>query len=268
MAQQVAPQTPFPTIEQVMNRARAIANDSYRQGKGRILTDDAPFTVEYLNGALEELQDRLRNNAVISLIQDNIILGPITALAGVNPAIQVAITYNGFFNGTEMVAEPRLPSNLMAPLVISERQIGSGLPFQPMMQPREGLPSCFQNNWLGLWEWRQDGLWFTGSTIDEEIRMRAQIALPIISPNSTASFADTQIAILASINALANLVIYQYARARGAVAAPTMAQDAEKFIKLILNRYTRQAQRVPYRRQPYSADTGNGSGYYGTNLPF
>lgn len=250
-----------------MNRARAIANDSYRQGKGRILTDDAAFTAEYLNGALEELQDRLRNNAVISLIQDNIILGPLTALPAPDPAIQVAITYNGFFNGTVMVPQPRLPSNLMAPLVISERQVGSGLPFVEMTQPREGLPSCFQGNFFGQWEWRQDGIWFNGSTIDEEIRMRAQISLPIISPNSTASFADTQIAILASINALAHLVIYQYARARGAAAAPTMAQDAEKHIKLILNRYTRQAQRVPYRRQPYSAQTV-GNGNWGTNLPF
>lgn len=266
MATQIVPQTPYPTVEQVMNRARAIANDSYRNGQGRILTDNAPFTVEYVNGALEELQDRLRNNAVITLIQDNIILTPITALAAPDPAIQVAIMYTGFFNGTTMVSAPALPSNVVTPLVLWERQTGSGLPFVEMTQPREGLPSRFQGNWLGLWEWRQDAIWFNGSTVNEDIRMRAQISLPMVSPNSTTSFADTQIGILASINALANLVLYQYAKARGAQALQTAQIDAEKYIKLILNRYTRQAQRVPYRRQPYSAQVGNGN--WGTNLPF
>ena len=249
-----------------MNRARAIANDSYRQGKGRILTDDAPFTVEYVNGALEELTDRLRNNAVITLIQDNIILGPITALAAPDPAIQVAIMYTGFFNGTAMATLPKLPSNILSILALWERQVGSGLPFVPMQQAQTSLPSCFQDNWLGLWEWRQDALWFTGSTIDEEIRMRAQISLPIVAPNATTSFADTQIGILASINVLANLVLYQYAKARGAQALQTAQIDSEKYIKLILNRYTRQAQSRPYRRQAYDANCGNAN--WGTNLPF
>ena len=135
-----------------------------------------------------------------------------------------------------------------------------------MTSPQEGLPSCNQNTWLGLWEWRQDGLYFTGSTNTEEIRIRYQSSLPIISDPE--SFADTQIAILASVNALANLVVYQYARARGAQAAQTMAQDAEKFIRLIVNRYVRQAQRIPYRRQPYSADGGYVDGSYGVNVPF
>lgn len=268
MAQQVAPQAPYPTVEQVMNRARAIANDSYRQGKGRILTDDAPFTVEYVNGSLEELQDRLRNNAVITLIQDNIILGPLTALAAPDPAIQIFIGYNGFFNGTVMADLPKLPSNVLSPLKVWERQVGSGLPFVPMTQPTQGLPSCFQNSWLGMWEWRTDAIWFTGSTINEEIRLRAEISLPMIAPNATASFADTQIGILASINALANLVLYQYAKARGAQALQVAQIDSEKYIKLILNRYTRQAQRIPYRRQPYSAESGNATGGWGVNLPF
>ncbi len=267
MAQQVTPQSVFPSVEQVMNRARAIANDAYRNGQGRILTDSAPFSVEYLNGALEELQDRLRNNAVVSLIKDNVILGPITALSGNDPSQQVGITYTGFFNGTAMVDAPKLPADLLAPLALWERQVGSGLPFVPMCPPpMQGLASQFQPNWLGTWEWRQDGIWFQGSTIDEEIRIRYQTSLPIIA--DPASFADTEIAILASVNALANLVVYQYARARGAQAAPTMAQDAEKFIRLIINRYVRQAQRIPYRRQPYSAEDGNASGGWGVNLPF
>jgi len=246
-----------------MNRARAIVNDSYRGGAGRILTDTAPFTIEYLNGALEELQDKIGNNGVITLIKDNVILSPITALAAPDPAVQVFVNYQGFFNGVKMIPLPVLPADCISVKKVWERQTGSGLPFQPMTQPMEGLQSCFQGEWLGTWEYRQDAIYMTGSTTTEDLRIRYESRLPVLS--SSDSFADTEIAILASVNALANIVAYQYARARGAPAAQVMQADAEKYMRYIVRRYTRQKQSVPYYRQPYEPQ---GQGGWGTNLPF
>lgn len=118
MSNAITPQAAYPTAEQVMNRARAFVNDSFRGGKGRILTDQAPFTSEYLNSALEELQDLIGNNGVITLIEDNVILAGITPVAAINPATQVFISYEGYYDGAAMHALPVLPSNMRAILKV------------------------------------------------------------------------------------------------------------------------------------------------------
>ena len=264
MSGAITPQSAYPTAEQVMNRARAYANDSYRQGKGRILTDIAPFSIQYLNGALEELQDRLGNNSVITLIRDNVILGPLPPLAEINPAVQTFISYEGFFDGVTMHSLPKLPSDMRAPQKLWERQIGSNLPFVAMQQPMEGLPSCFQNQWLRLWEYRGDRIYFTGSTVAEEVRVRYEARLPMLADAS--DFANTEIQILSSVNALAILVVYHYAVARGAAAAQMMQADAEKMMRYIVRRYTRRAQSIPYNRRRFGSPVGDDN--LGARLPF
>lgn len=257
-------QTAYPNAQQVMNRARAFVNDAFRGGAGRILTDQAPFTTEYLNAALEELQDKISTNGVITLIQDNIILSPITPVTGSNPAQKLFIGYNGFFNGTNMVSLPRLPSNLITIDKVWERQTGSGLPFKEMTQPMEGLPSILQGPWLNVWEYRQDAIYLTGSTIAEDLRVRGQIRFVPVSAEDNDDFANVEINILASVNALATLVAYNYARARGAAAAQQMQADAEKMMRYIVRRYTRRAQGVYYNRRGY----GESGDRRGVNLPY
>jgi len=247
-----------------MNRARAFVNDAFRGGQGRILTNQAPFTVEYLNAALEELQDKLGENGVITFIQDNIILTPITPLATPDPAKELFISYDGFFNGTAMVSKPFLPSNVVAVEKLWERQTGSGLPFQPMTEPMEGLPSILQGPWLNYWEYRGDSIYLTGSTQTEDLRMRAQIRQVPIAAADAGDLDNVEIQILASVNAMATLVAYNYARARGANAAQLMAADALKMMRYIVRRYTRQKQSTPYNRRAY----GESGDRRGVRLPF
>lgn len=247
-----------------MNRARAYANDSYRQGKGRILTDQAPFSIEYLNGALEELVDKISNNGVVSLIKDNVILGPLTPLAQTDPSVQTFISYDGYFDGTIMHDLPVLPSDMRVPQKLWERQVGSGLPFTQMRQPMEGLPSCMQTQYLRVWEYRQDRINFTGSLLTEEVRVRYESSL--LTLNNADDFANTEIQILASVNALAVLTVYHYAVARGAPAAQLMATDAEKHMRYIVRRYTRRAQSIPYNRRRFGSPVGDDN--LGARLPF
>jgi hypothetical protein len=243
--------TAYPTAGDVMKRARAIVNDAYRGGKGVILTDIAPFTVEFLNSALEELQDRLGNSAgEIILTWDNIILTPITPVA-INPATQIFVGYDGFFNGTVMVPKPVIPSNVISIKKVWERVTGSNLPFKEMSPVMENLPSINQSNYLQYWEYRQDRLYLTGSTTTEDLRIRGEIRQLDISANDAASLADVQISILASINAMASIVAWHYADARGAMAADKMAAKKEYFIKQIRRRYSRSAQGINYARKPF-----------------
>lgn len=261
MASTVTPAKAYPTCEQVMNRARAFVNDAFRGGAGRILTDQAPFTIEYLNSALEEIQDDLGNSAVITFLRDNTILSPITPVA-VNPATQIFISYEGFFNGTVMVPLPALPSGCISVLRLWERQTGSNQPWQPMTQPKDGLPGVYQGQWLCYWEYRGDRIYLIGSTTTEDLRMRWEERYAPLSDPTT--FATTSIKILASVNALAKIVAYNYALARGAAAA-TMQADAERFKRYIKRRYSRRGQRIGYNRQPYGG--GYGTGSQGEGLP-
>ena len=60
-------QGPYPSVESVMNLARSIVNDAFAgatqtAGEGRVLTDNAAFTLPYLNSAIRKMAQVLRNN--------------------------------------------------------------------------------------------------------------------------------------------------------------------------------------------------------------
>jgi len=247
----VAPLMPYPNAEQVMDRARSYVNDAFRGGAGRILTDQNPFTVQYLNGALERLQKKLRNRGVITLEIDNVILSPITPPPVLQPGIQQRVAFNGFFDGVAWHPTPALPGSILTVLELWERQTGSGLPFQPMKQLRP-LPDRFPGPWLVNWEFRQDSIILLGSTVSEDLRMRGQFQLAPIPPATAENpLTNVTIQVLASVEALALLVAYRYARALGAAQAQMMKDDATEEVSLITNAYTRQNQRVPYRRRGF-----------------
>jgi len=252
----VLPSPIYPTVARVMNRARAFVNDSYQGGAGRILTNQKPFTVEYLNSALEELQEKIRNNGVITLTRDNVLIGPIPAIASPDPSVQIMLTYTGLYVNGQFLATPTLPADLAVPLEIFERQFGSGQRFEYMRQPQEGLPSIYQGPWLRFWEWREDAVCMVGSTSVMQLRMRYSALLPIIGPDVVGgtgeeAWATTSINILSSVNALAGIVAYKYALARRAEGAQSMAGEADRYVRLITNKYVRQGQHKRYQRKAY-----------------
>jgi hypothetical protein len=239
-----------------MNRARAYINDAYQGGAGRILTDTAPFTIEYLNGALEYLQDELRDYDSITLVRDNYIMTPITPVVNVDPSVQINVSFTGFYDGTIQHALPTLPSDMLVPLQLWERQNGSGLPFSLMFQPQNGLCSDYQGQLLYNWEWRNDAIWMLGSTSIEDLRLRYQAQLlPLAASSPTNNFANVSIVIQASTEAMAHLVAYRYARARGAQMAQLFKADADDALRSIMNRYVKQDQGIRHERQPYNRDS-------------
>jgi hypothetical protein len=247
-------QTAYPTAEAVMNRARALVNDAYQGGAGRILTDSAPFSVEFLNSAIEELEDDLGNNGVITLIVDDFILTPITPVVTPDPSVQVSISYTGYFDGTTNHALPALPGDCISVKQLWERVTGSSENFIPMHEPQGPLYPRAQDIWLRQWEYRQDAIFMIGSLQTEDIRMRYETRFTPIGKGVNLS--TVQVNILASTNALATIVAYVYARARGAAQAQLMQADAELQKKRIINRYVRRAQGKPCHRRAYGGDDG------------
>lgn len=248
----VVAEFPYPSAEAVMNRARAYVNDSFQGGAGRILTDSAPFTIEYLNGALENLQDRLRDYGVMTLVQDGVILTPIVPVVQIDPSIQVAISYTGYFNGSINYASPVLPQNLITPLRIWERLTGSNNDFVPMQQVADGLASTWQGNDLCSWEWIGDQIVMPGALTTRDLRIRfTTVFTPILAGTVLST---VQIGVQASVEQLAWLVAYKYAMARGSVQTPALKAEANEKIMQIIRRYVREKASAPSIRHLYGEE--------------
>lgn len=262
----VAPQSGFPVVEDVTTLWRAIVNDTFTGvgGKqGRICSDDAPFTLPYLNSAFRTLQRKLRLQGVTFPIKDNVILNNLTPVVQQNVAVQVFVGYNGYFDGTTMHATPKLPSDLLQPYVVQEQVVGSGFAFIPMIQPDEGIPSMLQGPYFGYWEWRNYAIYMPGSISVENIRLRYQSGQPPLDI-PPADFSSTAINIMDCQEALANMMAAMYGRARGANPQVLASIDkaAEDAIDDMAEEYVRRSQTVAYRRPAYgdggSNDSGNG----------
>lgn len=252
----------FPTLESIMDLARATVNDMYPGvggTNGRILTDSAPFTLVYLNSAFRIVQRKLRNEGVTFPIKDNVILFNLTPVVQVDPNVQVSVGYNGYFDGTVTHPTPALPSDCVQPQALWEQIVGSGLPFVPMRLAQASIPSIFQGPYFGTWEWRNYQLFMPGSQSVENIRLRYTSGQPPFA-SLPQDFSTTQVNIIDSQEAIAFQVALQYGRARG--AAPDALQNVEaQFAEAIddmAQEWVRQAQNTDKRRQPYGGSSNSG----------
>lgn len=238
-----------------MNLARAIVNDMLRSKAGQILRDERPFSIEYLNASIEDLQEYLANNGISAQIIDNFILTPLTAISSPDPTLQTYVGSNGYFNGATLSPTPKLPPDLITPLRAWERLTGSGADFDDMTRPQDGLPSRRQGAALGYWEWRQDRIYMMGATESRDMRIRYQGG--IVPIDDAADLSLAVIPIRAGKRALAYGVVEYYAQARGAAALPgIVAAKKEKYDELV-NRAVRAEQRIGYRPQGFRGDGDN-----------
>lgn len=261
----IAPQQGFPVVEDITTLWRATVNDTFPGvggQQGRICTDDAPFTLPYLNSAFRTLQRKLRNEGVTFPVKDNVILYNLTPVVQQDANVQVFVGYNGYFDGTTMHPTPVLPSDLVQPYLVWEQTVGSGFPFQPMTQPSEGLPSVLQGPYLGLWEWRNYGIYMVGSNMVKNLRLRYLSGQPPLNVPA-ADFPNTVVNIMDSQEALALDMAIQYGTSRGAnpQAIANLTKRRDEAIDDMASEYVRRSQTVQYRRYPY----GNGGSNEGGN---
>src|SRR5208282_3206272 len=212
----------------------------------------------YLNAAIRRVQRELANNGITSNIRDNVILTPLTPAVGADPSIQVYVSALGYFDGAQVNANPTLPADLILPLEVWERQTGSGAQFIYMPLPMEGLESRIPGSYFGQWEWREDRINMTGSTQTEDLRIRYEASLARITvPIPPATYSSVTIAINDGEDVLAAALVLQYARTRGSA----MRQEAKTWLDdemyQLVNRTTRQDQRISYRPRGFRAGGGS-----------
>ena len=257
------PGAPYPTSDEVLNRARAITNDAAQTIAGNLLANAQPYTFEDLNKAYEDIQFELANHGYENQTVDTVISAIPVCAASVqtDPGVQLFMSYTEFFDGVNSFTTPVLPQDLMIPLRLWERQNGTLCNFYEMYPVNDGLPSIGRNASLVYWDWINSTLYLIGATQVQDIRMRYIRRLPAVSQ------ASDPILIPDSKNAIANRIAYTFANARGSELADKFLAQSDADIQRIVSRTSRKKQRGSHRRMPYGG--GGSSGRNGNGFsPF
>lgn len=255
--------------------ARSLVNDTFpgataTPGEGQILTNSSsisPFTIPFINSAIRRLYRKLGNSGVCTVIQDNVLLiglTPVNGSQGVgipDPAVQVSVTFGGYFDGTNLNASLQLPANTLSVLKLWERTSGTSNPFTEMTQSQFGLPSRNQVTYFGDWEYRSDGIYMVGSVNTEDIRMRLNVALGAVAGDGT-DFANIFVPVQDSTDALAYNIAAVYTSARGGDEYASLMAECADITNDLANRQIRQRQAVPYQRESYGDSGWGGAGWY------
>lgn len=244
----------YPIADNVLQLARAGVMDMLRTTSGAILTNTAPFTVVYLNAAIRRTQRELANNGITSNIRDNVIISGLTPAAVSDPSVQVYVSALGYFDGAKLNGNITLPADLILPLEVWERQTGSGAQFMYIPSPPEGLESRLPGSYFGQWEWREDRINMTGSTITEDLRLRYEASLARVAAGS--DFTKVVIPISDGEDVLAAAVVMQYARTRGSAMRQESKGWFDDEMYQLVNRHVRKDQRIAYRPRGYRAGGG------------
>lgn len=238
----------YPTANDVLNLARSIVNDAALSLDGNVLSNSAPYTFTLLNSAYQDLQDELIDRGVETLVEELVLddFPKVDATVQNDPSIQVYLAYTGSFDGVTLHTSPALPENLVLPLRFWERTANTNAQMQPMIRPNGGLPSySAQSNYLRWWDYRSDAVYFIGSLMDEDLRLR------YISYFVELVDGDSVVLLPRSKNALAYLTAAEFAAARGSALAQAYRTQAGEYIGQIATRTSRGKQRVHHRRRPY-----------------
>lgn len=220
-------------------------------GLGNVYTD--PVLLPYLNSAYRVVQRALAMCGQTTFKVD-LLFFVVTAVASVDPSVQVVVD--------EATAPPNnLPVDLIEPLELWERPYVAGPSDQSFLPMHDvtnsgGLPSVSQSQRLGVWEWREDGIWFVGATQDVQVRMRYRKFLPILSDG------ESQVLIRNSEECMAFITAAMAAQSRGSTLAEKYDAAGQDSLERLIQGAARQQQRTVRRRRPYSSRrSGYGRGW-------
>ncbi len=258
--------SPYPTINEVMDIARARVNDMMNGTSGDLLANDVPSSQTYLTAAWKWYQARC-DTAGVQTFKRVVTLYGIPTRANDDVANESWITWAGCSDGVNQFEGPVLPQDMISPKSFWRRQslppINDVIPpnsyrFDLMSQATDGLPPYLDCN---VYEWREDGLYFYGASVPQDFKMSYsayRAPLDIAQP-------DYQVPMMMCEDCLGSRVAFEFANARGAAQAPTMEAWAETAFQTTSLRANRIKGRQSIRRQGYT-QRFSGYGQY-PNIP-
>lgn len=159
------------TVETIALLIRVISNDVIFSQAGEILTDTSNPLMPLLNDSLEWFENEVNNHGVDTFTKETFLTG-VLAAGTTDPGIQTFIDDTGYFDGVGSHMIPQLPTDLLEPLFIWERQTGSTEDWVRMDQKLDGLPSTSHGLRIRFWEWRQDAIQMPGASQSNDLRLR------------------------------------------------------------------------------------------------
>ncbi|MBU6231677.1 hypothetical protein KGP36_03330 [Patescibacteria group bacterium] len=249
----VIPSSAYVTLETVTTLIRAIANDMLFSSAGEILTDSAAFMLPLLNDALEWFTEECNNHGVGTFVKETV-LTPLTATPDVSdPATQVSVSDTGYNDGAGMHLAPQLPTDLLVPLFLWERQTAELEDWVEMTERPDGLPSVLPGLRFRIWEWRTDALYMPGATQSNDVRLRYTSTLPQFSSvNDTLYFRG-------ATGCLAYYMVSSYLSSKNPDAAKMAESRAAERLNQIVTRSSRMKQREAISRRSYGNPRGGPS---------
>lgn len=259
---------PYATIEDVLNLARVVVNDTFQSGAGRIFVDTAPFIVPLLNNAIQSLQRDLEVGGVVTMIRETFITGitPVNGPAGLSvpdPAVQQKLSYDGFWDGSTTNASIQMPTDCLVPKQLWQRRSATTDQFTLVEECQSALMAVKQANTLGQWEWRQDQMYWNGSLIPMDIRIRYTGTVTFLECGCASStFSTTTVPFQDCQDALAYRIAYLFCASRlPPGGADSLLAIYKQAVDGIIRRHIRRLQHVRYRREPFG-QSGNLSGWF------
>jgi len=213
-----------------------------------------------LNSAYRFVQDKIANLGYETPISEAVLTGiPAVPVAVQDPATQVYVGYDFYFDGLNLLGpltvppSPVLPLDMLIPLVVMERFTGVKSIFRPMGMANDGLAKRMQTAFNQEWEWRGDRLYMIGATQALDLWIRYQSYFAEITQ------ATDQVRIFHGANAIAYTMANRFSNPRGGDASGHYVAERDEEIRQIVMRSAHKNARKQVRRQPYGG--GHASGY-------
>ena len=233
-------------------------------GEGQILVNNLTTSVtmaNFFNSAVRKISRALRLADAPMLIADNYILSGIPPMNGpqgfqvADPSVQVAVGFNGYYDGTQWHPEWCFPQGLFQVLRCWERQTGSNAPYNDLGEPSDGMAGVYQTQGWGRWEWRQDMCWFPGSLDYRDLRLRFSMILNAMfvanaNPNTT------YLPIMDCEEAIATEIARLYSIRQGGTMTAVASASAQVETDALLNEQIHRQQGANYVTRAYGAETG------------
>ncbi len=241
----------FWNVYEVLNFARAVLNDMQIDREGDLLSNTQPYTEVLLNLCYANLQDKLADSGVEAVsVKEAVVLSVPGSLA-MDPATQVRLGYDGYFDGVNTEALPwTLPQDLLMPMELWERTAGSLSGFRMMTQRLGGFPSLGVFGGWGIWEFRENAIWFPAASQANDLRIRYVPSLPDLRVPPEGE-PPMQIPLARCGQALAYMIAAELAESRGAVGAPVLRAKAETQIEEMATKSAKRMQQATIRKRAY-----------------
>lgn len=242
---------PYDILNTIINAARVRLNDAIKTLQpvsGQLLENSQPFTQQVSNSGWRKLQEFLSQLGYVGTEQETIITA-LPACTTTDPAIQVVLSYAGYFDGTVQQTSPVLPQTLVRPYELWERASGTTSIMTDMDLILNGLPAVPKLVRNVQWEWRSDALYMPGALINTDLRIRYGAFFPDFvdtgSGASTVPWYQQPVPIMRCLDSYADYMCREIMIAvKEDAAAAAFQASAEANARLLVGRDTKQPKAI------------------------